>query len=229
MNAAKTNGVPKRDDIKIRVAIVDDHPVVRFGLIQLIADEPDLAVCGQAANAQEAIELAQAVKPNVMVIDISLRDGNGIELIKQIRALDGSIRLVVHSMYDESLFAERAILAGAMGYVNMQETTDNLITAIRRVLKGEVYLSPNMTNKMLQGISRGGGKPVAPVLSTLSDRELEIFGMIGDGLTIRQIAAKLHLSPKTIETHRARMRKKLDIHSNPELIRRASQWKLEQG
>lgn len=116
-----------------------------------------------------------------------------------------------------------------MGYVNKQETTDNLITAIRRVLEGEVYLSSSMTNKMLHGIRRGGGKPAAPVVSTLSDRELEIFGMVGDGLTIRQIAAKLHLSPKTIETHRDRIRKKLDIQSNPELIRRASQWKLEQG
>lgn len=211
-----------------RVLIVDDHPVVRRGLAELIADEPDLEICGQAADVQEALRLVDATHPDVVVCDISLQAGNGIELIEQIKARDERVKTLVSSMHDESLFAERALRAGAMGYINKQEPSERVIAAIRGVLSGQVVLSPRMSNRMLQSVVGGETLDQDPI-GTLSNRELEVFELIGQGLTTKKIAGRLHLSPKTIETHREKIKTKLNLGNSTELTRRAVQWVLENG
>ncbi len=211
---------------KYRVLIVDDHPVVRDGLGELIAQEPDLEVCGEAAEAAEALRLVESVRPHVVVVDLSLQSGHGIELIEQIKARDEQIKMLVWSMHDEMLFAERALRAGAVGYLNKQEATDRVVEAIHTVLRGEICLSPRMANRLLHSVV--GGEPLDqnPV-ANLSNRELEVFEMIGQGLATKQIARKLHLSPKTIETHREKIKTKLNLANSTELSHRAIQWVLE--
>jgi DNA-binding NarL/FixJ family response regulator len=206
--------------------IVDDHPLVRRGLTQLIADEPDLKVCGEAADASEALRQVRATHPALVVIDISLKSSNGIELIKQIKALDKQIMMLVLSMHDESLYAERALHAGAMGYIEKEQATDHIIEAIRHVLEGKVYLSGDMTERLLQRIA-GLERLEHSAIDRLSDRELEVFELIGSGLTTRQIAEKVHLSVKTIETHRDNIRTKLKLGSGAELIHYAVRCVLE--
>ena len=184
-----------------RILIVDDHPIVRRGLRELIAHTPDLEVCGEAADIAEALQQVKSTRPDLVVVDVSLKSGSGIELIKQIKALDARIKMLVSSVYDESLYAERALRAGAMGYINKEEALDNIIGAIRQVLSGRVYLSGDMTNRMLFR-SVNGEKGERSSIDTLSSRELEIFELIGRGCTTSQIASKLHRSVKTIEAHR---------------------------
>jgi DNA-binding NarL/FixJ family response regulator len=211
-----------------RVMIVDDHPLVRKGLSALITDEADLEVCGQAESAEEALSMLKECKPDLMVIDISLPGINGVDLIKRIRARDRNVRLLVSSMHDESLFAERCLRAGANGFINKECATNEVLCAIRKVLDGQIFLSAEMTSRMLHGaISGQSGEQSS--LETLSDRELEVFALIGKGLPIRDIADRLHLSVKTIETHRDHIRRKLNINSSTELMRHAVQWVLENG
>jgi DNA-binding NarL/FixJ family response regulator len=211
----------------MRILIVDDHPIVRQGLALLIANEPDLEVCGEAADAAEAIQLLTTARPDLIVVDISLHSGNGIELIKQIKARDEHARMLVSSMHDEALFAERALRAGAMGYVNKAEATEKVLEAIRQVLRGKIYLSPRMTERMLcRAVGSEENLESSPI-DTLSDRELEVFELIGQGLTTRQIANKLHLSPKTVETYRENIKSKLNLTNATELTRHAVQWTLE--
>jgi len=212
--------------ITYRVLLVDDHPIVRRGLAELIAEEPDLTVCGEAADTAEALEKVEATRPHVVVIDISLKSGHGIDLIERIHARDDGIRMVVSSVHEESLFAERALRAGAMGYVNKQEASEKVIEAIRQVLRGEVFLSTNMANRLLHTVVGGEALDEDPI-KTLSNRELEVFEMIGQGLTTKQIAERLHLSPKTIETHREKIKTKLNLANSTELSHRAIQWVLE--
>ncbi|MFW6033040.1 MAG: response regulator transcription factor, partial [Phycisphaeraceae bacterium] len=190
-----------RQTRKIRVIIVDDHPIVRHGLGQLIQTTNDMEVCGEAATASEALQVIREEEPDVAVIDISLEGGNGLELIKQIKAQGSDMKMLVSSMHDEMLYAERSLRAGAMGYINKIEGTERIIEAIRQILSGRIYLSGNMTERVLQRMMRGEAEPTVSPVEYLSDRELEVFEMIGQGLTTRQIAKKLHLSPKTIETH----------------------------
>jgi len=209
-----------------RVLVVDDHPVVRRGLAELINDEPDMEVCGEASDAPDALRQVETKHPDVVVVDISLQSGNGIELIQQIKDRDESIKTLVSSMHDESLFAERALRAGAMGYLNKQEPTERVIDAIREVLNGQVYLSPRMANRLLQSVV-GGETLVQDPIGNLSNRELEVFELIGQGLTTKKIAGRLHLSPKTIETHREKIKTKLNLSNSTELSRRAVQWVLE--
>lgn len=212
----------------VQVLIVDDHPLVRAGLRQLVMDEPDLEVCGETANMHDAIQLVKEDPPDLAIVDIALSDGSGLELIKRIHAVAPAVRILVASMYDESVFAERAMRAGAMGYLNKQEAAENVIKAARRILGGKVYLSPQMTDHMvLQGISGTPHKPDGSPISCLSDREVEVFSLIGRGLGTAQIAARLRLSVKTIETHRAHIKKKLNLQSANELTMRAVQWALE--
>lgn len=209
-----------------RVMIVDDHPVVRRGLAELIADEADLEVCGEAGDAVEALRLLETARPDVVVVDISLQAGNGIELVEQIKLRDERVKTLVSSMHDETLFAERALRAGAMGYINKQEPTERVLDAIREVLNGQVFLSTRMANRLLQSVVGGETLDQDPI-GSLSNRELEVFELIGQGLTTKKIAGRLHLSPKTIETHREKIKTKLNLTNSTELARRAVQWVLE--
>lgn len=210
-----------------RVLIVDDHPIVRRGLAELISDEPDLEICGEAADSTEALRLIDSVRPDLIVIDISLQNGNGIELIKQIKARDQGIKMLVSSMHDESLFAERALRAGALGYVNKAEAAESIVEAIRVVLSGKVYVSSRLADRMLHRLVGGDENLERSAIDSLSDRELEVFEFIGKGQTTRQIAMKLHLSPKTVESHRENIKRKLNLANATELTRYAVEWVLE--
>jgi DNA-binding NarL/FixJ family response regulator len=217
---------------KARILIVDDHPLVRAGLRALIGGESDLEVCGEAEGIAQTLTLAQATGPRVVIIDLSLSDGSGLELIKRLHRRHPELLILVCSMHEESLFAERALRAGARGYVNKHEATDRVVEAIRQVLSGGVYLSPTMTQRLLLGVTGGTGSARTddwPPLADLSDRELEVFGLIGAGLGTTQIAERLCLSVKTVETHREKLKRKLNLVSGAELARRAVQWQLEQA
>lgn len=211
---------------KSRVLIVDDHPIIQVGLAELINAEPDMEVCGTATDVDGALEEIDSKHPDVAIVDISLKGGNGLALIEQVKNRHAQIRMLVSSMYDESLFAERALRAGAMGFVNKQEDSEKLIQAIRMVQTGQVYLSPKMANRLLNSVVAGQPANLNPV-GGLSNRELEVFEHIGQGLTTKQIARKLHLSPKTIETHREKIKSKLNLKNSAELSCRAVQWVLE--
>lgn len=215
-----------QDQCTSRIMIVDDHALVRHGLGQLISGEPDLEVCAQAATMDEAMDLL-STDPELIVVDISLKEGSGIELIKQIKAKHPEVQMLVSSMHDESLFAERALHAGAKGYINKQESTDKVLDAIRHVLDGHIYLSPKMTDRLLHGVVEGQKVPETSSIEKLSDRELQVFELIGQGMSTRQIANQLHLSVKTIETHREHIKSKLNLKNGAELSRHAVRWVLE--
>lgn len=209
-----------------RVLVVDDHPIVRRGLRQLVADEPDLEVVGEAEDATGALQQLRATHPDLVIVDLSLKNGHGLELIQDIKSGGQSVKMLVSSMHDESLFAERVLRAGASGYISKQESPDELIQAMRQVLQGDIYLSGRMANRLLGRI--GNGEPLdQDPMDSLSDRELQVFEMIGQGLGTKQIARRLDLSPKTIETHREKIKAKLNIQSSSELGCRATQWVLE--
>ena len=211
---------------KFRILIVDDHPIVRRGLADLIDQEADLEVCGEASDTAEALRLVESASPDVAVIDMSLKSGHGLELIEQIRLKNDRVKMLVSSMHDELLFAERSLRAGAMGYVPKHEPTEKLVDAIRQVLRGQVYLTPRMSNRLLHCVVGGAAGDENPVKG-LSNRELEVFEMIGQGLTTQNIAQKLSLSDKTIETHREKIKRKLNLRNSSELSRSAVQWVLE--
>jgi DNA-binding NarL/FixJ family response regulator len=213
-----------------RVLIVDDHPVVREALTIRLSREPDLTVCGEAGDVTQALEVFEATHPDVAVIDISLQGGDGIDLIKRIRARNASVRLLVWSMYGESLCAERALRAGALGYLNKAQATDQIVVAIRRVLEGKVYLSEAMSEQLLHRVVGDGATAIvrSPV-ETLSNRELEVFRLIGQGVKNLEMASRLHLSTKAVETYRDRIRLKLNLSTGVELGRYALLWLLENG
>jgi DNA-binding NarL/FixJ family response regulator len=213
-----------------RVLIVDDHPAVREALSIRISKVPDLVVCGEAEDEGGALQLVSSLKPDVAIIDISLKAGDGIDLIKRIKARDEKVRMLVWSMHSESLYAERALRAGALGYITKEQATDRIVEAIRQVLDGRVYLSPAMTEKLLQrAVGDGGDRLGRSPVESLSDRELEVFKLIGRGVKTQEIAAGLHLSIKTVETYRDRIRSKLDLADGVELARYAMQWVMDNG
>jgi DNA-binding NarL/FixJ family response regulator len=209
------------------IFIVDDHPLVRSGFQQLIAGEPDLSICCEAGTLSEALDTIKRHQPDVAIVDISLPDGNGLELVKRLRIHSPSTRILVISMHEEELFAERALRLGVRGYINKQEAAEQVVEAIREILKGKIYLSQRMTEQLLNRVSTGGGSLDRSPVRNLSDRELEVFDLIGRGLSTGEIADKLHLSVKTIETYRANIKKKLHLKSAAELSRSAIQWSLE--
>jgi DNA-binding NarL/FixJ family response regulator len=211
-----------------RVFIVDDHPVVRRGLVQLINQEEDLTVCGEAEGAHEALQVMGTLQPDIAVIDISLKGVSGIELIKSIKVRWGDLPILVLSMHDESLYAERVLRAGALGYIMKQEPAEKVITAIRRVLGGEIYVSDRMAAKMIQKCVDGRGDTGHAPLELLSDRELEVFELIGRGYSTRRIAELLHVSVKTVESHREHIKKKLNLLDGTELVWHAVQWVSDQ-
>jgi DNA-binding NarL/FixJ family response regulator len=212
---------------RVTVAIVDDHPLVREGLAARISAQPDMEVCGEAADVESALELIVTKRPSVTIVDIALRNGHGIDLIKRIVAAGVNTRMLVVSAYDESFFAERALRAGALGYINKQELQGQVVEALRTVLRGERYLSAAMAQRL---IAQAIGSKVAHCgTETLTDRELQIFQLIGRGKSTREIAQELNVSVHTIDSHREHIRAKLDLHNGTELIQRAVQWHIENG
>ncbi|MCA9015192.1 MAG: response regulator transcription factor [Planctomycetaceae bacterium] len=221
---------PKRDQtnrLKTRIMIVDDHPIVREGYVHLIERRKDLQTCAQAGSKAEAIQQIMQDPPDLVIVDLSLIDGSGLELIKDVKAQFPGMKILAVSMHDESLFAERSIRAGALGFVNKQQAPEELINAIDCVIQGKVYLSPEVTERMIcRSIGSDNYSDQSPIES-LSDRELEVFEQIGQGETTRQIANKLNLSSKTIETYRENIKHKLNLENATELTRHAIQWVLE--
>jgi DNA-binding NarL/FixJ family response regulator len=211
------------------ILIVDDHPAICEGLAVRISSQPDLEVCGQAADTAEAMELIKAARPDVVVVDIQLKTGNGLDLIQRIKAHDDSIRILVWSMYPDALYAERALRAGALGYINKQNTTHDIVDAIRRVCDGKVFLCEETANRLLDHVVRRGNRWKASGVESLSDRELDVFRLVGQGLSTAQIAAQLHRSSHTVEAHRQAIRRKLNLKTAGELNRAAVQWVLENG
>lgn len=210
---------------KYRILIVDDHPLFRHGIADLINAEPDLEVCGEADNAPSALEGIRHLSPDLATIDISLRGANGIELLKSIKAEHPKLPLLVLSMHDESLYALRSLRAGARGYIMKQEALDRVMSAIRQVLHGELYVSPSMSGRMIEEFVQGGtGSGGCSIADKLTDRELEILQLIGQGHGVQQIARELNLSAKTVETHRAHIKEKLNFQTARELARFAVQW-----
>ena len=200
-----------------RIFLVDDHPVTREGLARLINHEPDLEVCGQSSTAASALPAIEAQRPELVVIDVSLGTAaSGLELIKDLAARDVRLRMLALSTHDENLYAERALRAGAKGYVMKQEPTDLVMEAIRKVLQDEVYLSKAMKQRVLGKLAGAPSAPLATEIEQLSDRELEVYRLLGQGRGTRQIAATLHLSISTVETYRTHIKQKLRLNSAPE-------------
>ncbi|MDA0812035.1 MAG: response regulator transcription factor [Verrucomicrobia bacterium] len=205
------------------IFIVDDHPIMRQGLAVLINHEKDLNVCGEAEDAAHALDGILATKPDLALIDISLPGKNGLELIKDLRAMDVYVSILVHSMHDESLYVERVLRAGAQGYITKDEGGSKLMEAIRKVLAGEIYVSPEMSGKIIEIFSGRRASSTNPV-EALTDRQFEIFQMIGNGQSTRDIAETLNVSIKTVDAHRDHIKKKLNLRSGTELVRFAVRW-----
>ena len=211
--------------MKKRIVIVEDHPIVRRGIVQLINFEEDICTVGEAETTFIAHEILQKEKPDLVLVDLSLKGGSGLELIKDIKKLYPKMLIIVVSLHDENVYAERVMRAGAKGYIMKSEATESILTAIRQVLKGGIYLSPNMQTKMLNKIVSGIDNSVATV-DLLSDREFEVFEMVGKGITTKKIALELNLSIKTIETYKSHIKTKLNIKDSTELIQFATKWSL---
>ena len=210
-----------------KVLLVDDHPIVREGLDLLISKEADLMVCGHAEDVGDALRLVESTQPDVAVIDISLASGSGLDLIRQIRTRAPQVKLLVSSMHDETLYAERALQAGALGYINKQEATGRIIEAIHHVLEDRIFLSDSMSDRLLHDLVGAGKRPKQLSVEKLSDRELEVLSSIGNGLKTAEIAERMNLSVKTVETYRQRIRHKLKLESGAALASFAAQWVLE--
>jgi DNA-binding NarL/FixJ family response regulator len=208
---------------KKTVFIVDDHPLLRQGLALLVNRERDLVVCGEAEEAQTAMSEIALKKPDILIADISLNGPDGLDLLKSLRMLYPNLPVLILSMHDESIYAERALRARANGYIMKQEATEKVLVAVRRILGGDIYLSDRMANKLLHQYISGASADMNSRLSALSDRELEVFRLIGEGRSTRQIAEKLHLSVKTVETYQAHIKDKLSLHSGRELVQHAIQ------
>ncbi len=212
-----------------RILIVDDHPIVREGLIKLIELEGDLAVVGEAETAAEARKAAEQLKPDLVILDITLREGNGLDLLKDLRVRCPKTAVLVLSMHDESIYAERVLKAGARGYLMKDQARGNVVAALRKVLAGEVYLSPHMAQQVLSRVTTGAAPAGGSPLDALSDRELEVFRLLGRGLSTRQVAHELHRSIRTIDAHRENIKRKLRLSSAAELVQRAVLWVREEG
>ncbi|HEY8521438.1 MAG TPA: response regulator transcription factor [Gammaproteobacteria bacterium] len=206
------------------VFVVDDHPIVRQGLVQLIEQEPDLEVCGEAADVKEARLALAKLKPDIVILDLSLRDSDGMELVKDIRSKYEQLPVLVLSMHDEMIYAERLLAAGANGYIMKQAAADQLLVAVRRVLSGGIYVSEKVGASMIERFAVAGRAQSSDPIDRLSNRELQVLNLIGRGRTTREIADNLNLSVKTIESHRQRIKKKLNLHTSPQLVQFAVNW-----
>jgi DNA-binding NarL/FixJ family response regulator len=211
---------------RTRVLLVEDHPIVRHGLGMLINDEPDLQVCGESESVKDAVEQVRKTTPDVVVVDIALSDGSGLELIKELHSANPDLPILAVSMHDESIYAERALRAGAKGYIMKKAAMDSLLVAIRRVLAGEIYLSDAMSARLLKKLMNPGDIATSPI-DSLTDREFQVFRLIAEGVGPSEIANRLQLSVKTIETHREHIKEKLGLKSGTELTRFSLQWSME--
>jgi DNA-binding NarL/FixJ family response regulator len=209
---------------KTKVLLVEDHPILRQGLTRMINQEADMSVCGEAEDAGKAFDLVGQLSPDIAVVDISLKGSNGIEFVKNVKARYPALAVLVLSMHDESLYAERALRAGGMGYIMKEEAGEQVIVAIRKVLAGEIFLSDRMKTKMLQQMAGGRAKIATSPIEQLTDRELEVFRLIGEGRSTRQIAGQLHLSVRTVEAYREYIKGKLGLKNSTELVQHAFHW-----
>jgi len=222
--ADKSPAPPVNRKPKTKVLLVDDHPILRAGLGKLINHEADMMVCGEAEDGPTAFDLVGTLMPDVAVIDISLKGSNGIELIKNLKARYPELPTLVLSMHEESLYAERALRAGSLGYIMKEEAIEQVLVAIRRALAGDIFLSEKMKSKMLQQMASGRGKVISSPIEQLTDRELEVFRLIGEGCSTRQIAGQLHLSVRTVEAYREYIKSKLNLKNATELVQHAFHW-----
>jgi DNA-binding NarL/FixJ family response regulator len=214
-------------EARAKILLVDDHEVLRQGMRLLIEHQHDLQVCGEATDEASAIKLFRSTSPDLLIVDLSLKEGDGIELIKRIKLLDPEARMLVFSMHDERVYGERVLRAGAKGYVSKQQPVRAVLTAIRKVLSGSLNFSAELTQRLFERAAASDPMTAASPVESLSDRELEVFEMIGRGLTTRSIAARLHLSPRTVDTYRERLKIKLSLANSAELHYRAVQWVLK--
>ncbi len=222
-HVSQNQAVPKK-----RILVVDDHPIVRQGLSLLINREADMVVCGEAEEAMGAMHVLASARPDVLILDISLNGPDGLDLLKSVRATHPALPVLILSMHDESIYAERALRAGANGYIMKQEATEKVLVAVRRILTGEIYVSDRIANRMLRHYITGSGNLRNSSIADLSDRELEVFRLIGEGHGTRQIAEELHLSVKTVESYQAHIKEKLSLRSARELMQHAIQWNMNE-
>jgi DNA-binding NarL/FixJ family response regulator len=211
------------------ILLVDDHSFMRAGLAQLIDRQPDMVVCGEAGDPAEAMQQLAKLKPALVLTDLTMPGRSGLEFIKDLRAANPTITVLVISMHDEAVYAERALRAGARGYIMKGAGGENLLVALRQVLRGEVYVSPQMSARILEGLSGGKPRGSSSPIEKLTDREFEIFQLIGQGKSTRDIAAQLHLSPKTVDVHRTHLKEKLELKDSTALVRHAVRWFETQG
>jgi len=219
---------PRNTTTTKRVVIVDDHPIVRERVAELINQEVDLEVCGEAEDAVQAVKLVTSLGPDIAIVDITLKDTYGIELIKQLKELRPQLPILVLSMHDESLYGERALRAGAKGYLTKQEATKKIVDAIRRILRGEIYVSEKLAGALVRKVAGGKEQGGGELVDVLTDRELEVFQLLGQGLTVREVAERLFVSAKTIEAHREHIKQKLNFKTSNELLRFAIQYTLQE-
>jgi DNA-binding NarL/FixJ family response regulator len=223
--ATKKQGVNAN---KKKVFVVDDHPIVRERVAELINQEPDLIVSGEAEDAVQAVKAVAASAPDIAIVDITLKDTYGIELIKQLRELHPRLPILVLSMHDESLYGERALRAGARGYLTKQEASKKVVDAIRRILRGEIYVSDKLAGSLVRKVAGGNDQSGGSPVDVLTDRELEVFQLLGQGLTVREVAERLFVSAKTVEAHREHIKQKLNFKTSSELLRFAIQYTLQE-
>jgi len=214
---------------KKRIFIVDDHPIVREGLSLMMNREPDLMVCGEAEDASSALRAITTAHPDFLIVDISLNGPDGLDLLKSIRSRFPALPVLILSMHDESIYAERALRAGANGYIMKQEATEKVLIAVRQILSQKVYVSDRIANRMLQQYINGSATRKHSPIAGLSDRELEVFRLIGEGHSTRMIAEELHLSVKTVESYQAHIKDKLSLKNARELVQRAIEWGIGEG
>jgi DNA-binding NarL/FixJ family response regulator len=225
----RNNHPPAPTPERKRILIVDDHPLMRSGLLHLINKQPGLEVCGEAGSPAEAMVLLVEHRPDLIVVDITMKGASGLEFIKNVCALHGHIPMLVLSMHDEKVYAERALRAGACGYIMKEESGEYLIAAMQRVLEGGIYLSKAMSAQLLRSITNPQSRNADSPLQQLTDREFEVFRLIGQGRTSQEIAEHLHISPKTVDVHRFQIKEKLQLKSGPALVHYAVQWVGTEG
>lgn len=233
MNESKSKndrgGDPPSPLRSTRILLIEDHPLMRQAVKETLEQERDFVICGEADNEVNAMQLFKSTQPHLVLLDLSLGDSSGLDLIKWMTKIDPAIRVLVLSMHDETLYAERAIRAGARGYLNKRVAPDTIIAAIRSVLAGSIYLNPAIVGRILQRLAGGSAEAQTADIEKLSDREMETFELIGAGVGSREIAARLCVSVKTIDAYRLRIKEKLGISTSPELARRAVEWVLSKS
>lgn len=215
--------------VRRQVLVIDDHPFMRAGLTQMIDRQPDMQICGEAGNPAEAMQVLARCRPDLVLSDITMPGRSGLEFIKDLTATIEGLPILVVSMHDETIYAERALRAGARGYIMKEAGGENLLAAIRQVLRGEVYVSPRISSRLLENLSARRPRNSSSPIEKLSDREFDVFQLIGQGKSTRDIAAQLHLSSKTVDVHRSHIKEKLDLKDSTELVRHAVRWWETQG